>query len=87
MSLYNNESKDEQMKITNNTKYYPNEKLQYLLNELLNKRLLKLENSTKDQMSDLNTTSKYFQELSKNIKQIKIITKKVIKSKKILHPI
>ena len=70
MSLYNNESKDEQMKITNNTKYYPNEKLQYLLNELLNKRLLKLENSTKDQMSDLNTTSKYFQEISKNIQQI-----------------
>ena len=70
MSLYNNESKDEQMKITNNTKYYPNEKLQYLLNELLNKRLLKLENSTKDQMSDLNTTSKYFQEISKNIQKI-----------------
>ena len=70
MSLYNNESKNEKMKITKNDKLYPNEKLQYLLNELLNKRLLKLESSTKGQMSDLNKTSKYFKEISKSIQQI-----------------
>jgi len=71
MSLYNNESKNDKMKIiTNNNKYYPNEKLQYLLNELLNKRLIKLETSTKGQMSDLNKTSKYFKEISQNIQQI-----------------
>ena len=70
MSLYNNESKNEKMKITKNDKLYPNEKLQYLLNELLNKRLIKLENSTKGQMSDLNKTSKYFKEISKSIQQI-----------------
>ena len=71
MSLYNNESKNDKMKIiTNNNKYYPNEKLQYLLNELLNKRLIKLETSTKGQMSDLNKTSKYFKEISQIIQQI-----------------
>ena len=51
-------------------KIFPKEILQNLLNEYLNNRLLKLENSTKDQMSNLNKTSKNFKEFSKSLQQI-----------------
>ena len=51
-------------------KIFPKEILQNLLNEYLNNRLLKLENSTKDQMSNLNKTSKNFKEFSRSLQQI-----------------
>ena len=51
-------------------KNFPKEILQNLLNEYLNNRLLKLENSTKGQMSNLNKTSKNFKEFSRSLQQI-----------------
>ena len=51
-------------------KIFPKEILQNLLNEYLNNRLLKLENSTKVQMSNLNKTSKNFKEFSRSLQQI-----------------
>ena len=51
-------------------KSFPKEILQNILNKYLNDRLVKLENSTKGQMHNLNKTSKNFKEFSKNIQQI-----------------
>ena len=51
-------------------KSFPKEILQNILNKYLNDRLVKLENSTKCQMHNLNKTSKNFKEFSKNIQQI-----------------
>ena len=48
----------------------PKDILQNLLGEYLNKRLIKLENSTNGHMSDLKNLSKNFNEFSKNINQI-----------------
>ena len=46
------------------------ELLKKLLNEHLNIKLIKLENSTKEQMNNLKKTSKNFKEFSKNIQQL-----------------
>jgi hypothetical protein len=51
-------------------KSFTKEILQNILNKYLNDRLVKLENSTKGQMHNLNKTSKNFKEFSKNIQQI-----------------
>ena len=52
-----------------NKKTFTKEMLQNLLKEKLNQRLIKLEEKTKDQISSLNYTSKYFKEFSKAIQQ------------------
>lgn len=70
MSLYNNENKNATKKIDVLNKSFPKEMLQDVLNELINKRLSKLESSTKSQMSDLNKISKSFKDFSKSIQQI-----------------
>ena len=70
MSLYNNENKNAIKKIDVLNKSFPKEMLQDILNELINKRLSKLESSTKSQMSDLNKISKSFKDFSKSIQQI-----------------
>ena len=70
MSLYNNENKNATKKIDVLNKSFPKEMLQDILNELINKRLSKLESSTKSQMSDLNKISKSFKDFSKSIQQI-----------------
>ena len=70
MSLYNNENQDAINKIGILKKDFPKEMLQTILNELLNKKLTKLEYLTKGQMSDLNKISKNFKDLSKSIQQI-----------------
>ena len=51
-------------------KIFPLELLKKLLNEHLNIKLIKLENSTKEQMNNLKKTSKNFKEFSKNIQQL-----------------
>ena len=51
-------------------KNFPLELLKKLLNEHLNIKLIKLENSTKEQMNNLKKTSKNFKEFSKNIQQL-----------------
>ena len=70
MSLYNNENKNATKKIDVLNKSFPKEMLQDILNELINKRLSKLESSTKSQMSDINKISKSFKDFSKSIQQI-----------------
>ena len=70
MSLYNNENKNATKKFDVLNKSFPKEMLQDILNELINKRLSKLESSTKSQMSDLNKISKSFKDFSKSIQQI-----------------
>ena len=67
---YNNENKNNTKKIDVLNKSFPKEVLQVILNELLNKRLTKLESSTKSQMSDLNKISKNSKDFSKSIQQI-----------------
>ena len=67
---YNNENKNNTKKIDVLNKSFPKEVLQDILNELLNKRLTKLESSTKSQMSDLNKISKNSKDFSKSIQQI-----------------
>ena len=51
-------------------KNFPLELLKKLINEHLNIKLIKLENSTKEQMNNLKKTSKNFKEFSKNIQQL-----------------
>ena len=51
-------------------KIFSLELLKKLLNEHLNIKLIKLENSTKEQMNNLKKTSKNFKEFSKNIQQL-----------------
>lgn len=70
MSLYNNENKNENFRMNIYIKENPKDILQNLLGEYLNKRLIKLENSTNEHMSDLKNLSKNFNEFSKNINQI-----------------
>ena len=70
MSLYNNENENENNKKSILNKVFPKENLQDILNELLNKKLIKLENSSKNQISDLSKISKNFQEFSNHIQQI-----------------
>jgi hypothetical protein len=64
------DNKNEKIKINLFKKYFPKEMLQNLLNECLNNRLIKLETSTKNQMLNLNKTSKNFKDFSKSIQQI-----------------
>ena len=68
MSLNNNDIKSENKNIKN-MKNYTKEMLQDLLKKKLNQRLIKLEESTKEHISSLNYTSKYFKEFSKAIQQ------------------
>ena len=70
MSLYNNENKNENFRMNIYIKENPKDILQNLLGEYLNKRLIKIENSTNEHMSDLKNLSKNFNEFSKNINQI-----------------
>ena len=63
-------NKNEKININLFNRYFPKEMLQNLLNKCLNNRLTKLENSTKNQMLNLNKTSKNFKDFSKNIQQI-----------------
>ena len=64
------DNKNEKIKINLFKEYFPKEMLQNLLNECLNNRLIKLETSTKNQMLNLNKTSKNFKDFSKSIQQI-----------------
>ena len=68
MSLNNNDIKSENKNIKN-MKNFTKEMLQDLLKKKLNQRLIKLEESTKEHISSLNYTSKYFKEFSKAIQQ------------------
>ena len=70
MSLNNNDVKNEIVqKNPFHKKPFTKEMLQDLLKKHLNQRLIKLEDSTKDQITSLNTTSKYFKEFAKAIEQ------------------
>ena len=70
MSLNNNYIKNEtnQKNISNN-KIFTKEMLQELIKTQLNQRLLRLESSSKEQISNLSFTSKYFNEFTKAIQQ------------------
>ena len=68
MSLNNNDIKNENKNIKNK-KTFTKEMLQDLLKEKLNQKLIKLEEATKEHISSLNYTSKYFKEFSKAIQQ------------------
>ena len=70
MSLNNNDIKNE-IQPTNlfSGKNFTKEMLKELIKNQLNQRLLKLESSTKEHISNLNYTSKYFTEFTKAIQQ------------------
>ena len=70
MSSYKNDIKNENIhKHSEQKQSFSKELLKELLNKNLNQRLLKLEASSKEQISGLNYTSKYFKEFSKAIQQ------------------
>ena len=70
MSSYKNDIKNENIqKHSEQKQSFTKESLKELLNKNLNQRLLKLEASSKEQISGLNYTSKYFKEFSKAIQQ------------------
>ena len=70
MSSYKNDIKNENIQKHSEQKIsFTKELLKELLNKNLNQRLLKLEASSKEQISGLNYTSKYFKEFSKAIQQ------------------
>jgi hypothetical protein len=70
MSLNNNDIKNEIFpKNITDTKIFTKEMLQELLKNQLDQRLLKLESNSKEHISNLNYTAKYFTEFTKAIQQ------------------
>jgi hypothetical protein len=70
MSLNNNDIKNEIFpKNITDKKIFTKEMLQELLKSQLDQRLLKLESNSKEHISNLNYTSKYFTEFTKAIQQ------------------
>ena len=71
MSSFNSDVKNENenFKKSEKKRVFTKEMLKELLNKKLNQRILKLENTSKEHISNLNYTSKYFKEFSKAIQQ------------------
>ena len=72
MSSFNSDVKNENenFKKSEKKRVFTKEMLKELLNKKLNQRILKLENTSKEHISNLNYTSKYFKEFSKAIQQL-----------------